>query len=278
MKRYISMSMVALLVLAGLLAGTVAAGPQEEQTQEATPAPSPAIAPEEIAAVQQIYQTMDAEQRLSLSEQFLAQYPESPLRGRVYAAAAMAYRMMNSFDKAIEYGQQALEVNPRDPINLILLADAFAESARPSQADFEQRLNRAEAHARRALEILPEMFAAQKRRPEVPEEEYERQRKYVEAQPHATLGFVYLRREQYAEAEQELKQAIELNQLRPNAFDYLRLGVAQRQQQQYEEASASFQRCAELGTGLTETCQKLLDQVQERLKDRPTLREGPSQR
>lgn len=233
---------------------------QQPSTQlGAGPAPP---TPEETAAIQTMNETSDPQQRLALVEEFLAKYPESALQGRAYAAAAEAYRMQNNFAKAIESGEQALQAFPRDAISMILVADSLAESSRPNQPDYQERLAKAEDYAQRALGILPEWFAGLTRRPEVPEEQYKERERYVEAQVHAVLGYVYLQKAQFAQAEEELKKAIEMAQSRPNAFDYLRLGAAQLVQKKYDEAGASLQRCVELGGGVAETCQQRLARVQ----------------
>lgn len=224
-----------------------------QQPPAAPPAPAKA---EEQAAIQKIYQTVAPGERLALAEEFLTKYTESPLRSRAYAAAAEVYRMRNDFAKAVEYGERAIEFSPRDAFSMILVADALAEGPADPAQPVQDRLVKAEEYARRALQILPELFAAAPRRPDVPEEEFNKQRQYIEAQPHATLGYIYLRRNQYDQAEAEFIQAVQLNQWRPNVADYQRLGVVQMRLKKYPESATAFQRCAELNRAALEQCQK----------------------
>ncbi len=239
---------------------------QQKSSQFGAPAAAGPATAEEKAALQKIMETANTQERLALVEQFLAKWPQSSLRGGVYVWASEAYRIQRNYDKAVEYGQQALDLNPRDPFALIFVADSLAEGAVPVQADFKERLARAEEYARRAVEVLPEIFASATRRPEMPEEEYTRQQKALEAQPHATLGYIYLRQNDYPRAVEELKLATELNQYRPNAMDFLRLGVAQFRAKQYPEAEASLQRCVEIGGPPAETAQRQLVSVRRLLQ------------
>lgn len=275
---------VGLIVVSLALAGAAGAQQQQQQQQEKPKqppsptqfgvqqsgtqfgAPTGAVTEEEKAAVDKIIAATDAAERLALVEDFLAKYPQSPARDAVYAFACESARMQNNLSKAIEYGEKALELNPRQTVALIHTADSLAEGTLPSQADAQERLARAEEYARRALEVLPEFFSKMTRRPETPEEEWNLQQKYWEAQPHAILGSIHMRRNEYAEAEEELRLATELNQYRPNAYDFLRLGVAQYRQKEYEEAEKSLQRCVELGGPAAEVAERQLTSVRALLR------------
>lgn len=249
---------------------------QEEQPQQAQGAEAPPVDPQ-MEALQSILQTIEPQQRLELVETFLAQYPESPYRPNVYLAAAEAHRMLNHYDQAAEFGERALEINPRDPLPMLLIADSLSEGAQPTRPDYEEKMSKAEEYSRQALSLLPELFASVPRRPEVPEEEYRLREQYVEAQAHATLGYIYLRRKDYTAAEEELKLATELNQLRPNAADFERLGVVQVERQKYEEARAAFERCRDLGGIAFQTCQQRLELLNEMIQRQKTSEQGQPQ-
>lgn len=267
MKKRILLGLSTAVLISVAVAGAVAQQ-QQQQSQVGGAAQAPATPPpaEEQAALQNILQTSDPQQRVALVEEFLAKYPDSLLRMPVYAAGAEAYQVQRNFEKAIEYGERALELNPRYAGALLLVADSLALSAVPTQLDYQQRLTRAENYVQQALEVLPDMLATMPRRPETPEEEFDRQRKYFEAQPHAILGFVYLRRNENGKAEEELKLATDLNQWRPDPVDFQRLGYAHLRQKEYAEAESAFRRCVELGGPAGSDCQRRADQAQQMLK------------
>lgn len=247
--------------------------PQQPALESLSLGPSP----EEMAAAQRLLEVTDPQQRLAVVESFLSQYPNSQFRSRAYLAGAEAYRMQGNFEKTVEYAENAKQLAPGDPFAMILMADALVEGARPGQSDYAQKLTRAEENARQALELIPTTFAPERRRPEVPEEQYTAQKNYVEAQPRATLGFVYIRRGDFARAEEELKKATELNSMRPNAVDFMRLGYAQARQGQWSAAKAALERCIEIGGAVAVNARQLLDEVEKNLAAQPKPESPPQQ-
>lgn len=261
----------ALLLVAGLLAAAAVGGAQEQQQeqQQQQPAfglPANQPTPEEVEAYTKIATTRNAEERLALVQEYLAKFPESLLKGRVYASAAEAYRMQNKYAQVIEYGEKAVEDSQgRDAFSMLLVADALAESSLVIHADYKEKLARAEQHATRALELLPELFASMQRRPEVPEEEYAKQQRRAEALGHAILGNVYFRRQEHAKAVEELNKAIATEGYEPDAVDFQRLGFSHLRQQQLKEAEAAFQMCVDRGGSAGADCRQRLTTVQERI-------------
>ncbi len=280
------------LALALTVAGAAAQPQQEEQkpeeqqqqqeptpfgfdlgTQEQQPPAGPT--PEEQLAIEELMRADNAQERLDLALQFLENYPESVFRGRAYATAAEAYRMINDYARAIEYGERALELSPQDAVTMIIVADSLVESSLPTRENYQDQLARAQDYVARALEILPELFAAMEHRPEVPEEEYLRQQNYVEAQAHAVLGYVYYRQRAYEQAEAELKQSIRLAPDRPNPMDFFRLGYTHVRQREYQEARDVFQQCVELMGERARGCQQQLERM-EVILERQASRSGGS--
>jgi len=265
-------------ILLGVLVLALPAAAQQQQPQQQQPPaqqqpgqqPSFTLGqtqptPEETAAVTQILQTADLDQRLALIQDFLAKYPNSMLVGRAYAAAADAYRKKNRHAQTIEYGEKAIELSPNDAYSMLLVADSLAESVVPNQPDYQEKLSKAENYCRRSLEILPQMFAALPRRQGVPEEQYAAMQHQTEALAHAILGYVHFRRQENAQAVEELNKAIQTEGYKADPLDYYRLGLAHKRQGQLKEAESTFQRCLEASNGAFADCQKQLDQVRQSL-------------
>ena len=257
-----------LLALLAVPVATFATQSQPQaQAQPATPTET------DSSLFQQILQSNDPVARLQLVDKFLSAYPESRYRTYALAAGAEASRMKNDFDKAIEYGEKALALDPNYTVALILVADSLSEGSQSSQPDYQERLKKAEDYSKHALELLPAFFASWQRSPDIPAEQYELQEDSIEAQVHATLGYVYYRRNELPAAETELKMATDLNQLRPNSADFERLGLVQVQQKEYDLARDSFQRCVETAGPSSDVCQRrleLLEKVIEQEKAKET--------
>lgn len=230
------------------------------------PPPEPeAVAPAEtdVSVFQQILQSGDAAARLVLVEKFLAAYPQSPYRTNVLVAGAEAHRMQSNFEKAIEFGDKALAVDPNNAVALLLVAESLSEGSQPSQADFQERLTKAQDYSQRALEAIPTLFTPERRNASPSPEEFDLREDFFESMAHATMGYVHFRRDDLPAAEQELKLATDLNQFRPNAVDFDRLGIVQVKQKKFDLARDSFQRCLDVGGPAADTCGRRLEMLEQ---------------
>ncbi len=220
---------------------------------------------EERAAALDVLQTQKPEDRLALADEFFRMYPNSPFLSRVQLAAAEAYRMLRNFEKAIEFGEKVLAKEKGDFVARILVAESLAEGTLPSQPGSQERYQKAEKLAREALQMIPRAYADGSRPLSVSVEDFNRQRRYVESQPRATLGFLHLLRGKNAQAAEELRQSIALNQLSPNGTDYLRLAVALVRQNEWRAAKAVLEKGAELGGSASVLAREYLVTVEKRL-------------
>jgi tetratricopeptide (TPR) repeat protein len=267
------LSFLAAFGLLAMLALPLAVGAQSQP-----PAQSAAPAETDMNLFQRILQAGDIASRLTLVDQFLTTYPQSPYRANVLVAGAEAYRMMNNFEKAIEYGDQALASDPRNAVALLLVADALSEGSQPTQADYGERLAKAEDYSRRALEAIPTLFTPERRMAEPSPEEFDLREDFFEAMAHATLGYVHFRRDELPAAEQELKLATELNQFQPNAVDFDRLGLVQVKLKKLDAARDSFHRCVEVGGPAADTCARRLEMMDKMgEQERPKPPENPQE-
>ncbi|MFQ5817384.1 MAG: tetratricopeptide repeat protein [Terriglobia bacterium] len=265
-------TVVGLLLVTGLAAQTQQPPqqPQPPKTQEQAAAEA-----EQRQALQAINQASGPEELTAHIEEFLQKYPESRYAWTLCQRASDAFRQLRNYDKAIEYGERAIALNPQDPIAYILVADSLVEGTPPNQPDFE-KVTHAEKYARKALELLPAYFATWQPSPTLTPEEIEERKKLFQAQPHATLGYIHLLRRETALAEQELVQATELSQSQPNPMDFLRLGIAYHRQQKYGPAVAVFRKTVAMGGPLYEYAQQYLQMAEEALaKSQPSAPAPP---
>jgi TolB-like protein/Tfp pilus assembly protein PilF len=153
-----------------------------------------------ISVQREISQTASDKLRLKLSgsqEQQLskpgtvdAQAYELLLKGKFYENKGGT----ENRKRANDYFQQAVARDPNYALAYAELADSYAGMAASSEVDQKDYLNKAEAAARKGLELdenLPDT--------------------------HTALGFIYLHAWNWAAAEQEYKRAIELNPNLPHA-------------------------------------------------------------
>ncbi len=142
-------------------------------------------------------------------ETFLREYPESALRLPVYEILAKEWRRKGERARAVEAAERALTIAPEYAPVLVELADLLANGT--------EKLDRAEAAARQALEVLGRVKAPLRVGPQ----EWAAAVDGLRARAHGALGLVQFKRDNAAGAALELETAV---QLAPDAATHYRLG------------------------------------------------------
>jgi tetratricopeptide (TPR) repeat protein len=245
---------------ATLAAALALTGPALAQTQGQTPpAPTqPQTAPTRPAGrppVQaktteeyQAYQTAVANaQNPDAMEKaagdFAAKYPESELRVLLYRAAMNSYQTGGNSQKMMDMGLKVLGIDKDDPEALIGVAEVLEEHTSPTDLDKDQRANQAISYAQHALETIDTDLAVPAGSPP---ERVEAYKKYLRSTALVIVGTVQYKREQYPDAEVNLRKAIDADPSNPDPVVILRLALALDQQKKYPDALQQATRAVEL--------------------------------
>ena len=237
-------------LLAAIAALSVASwAAQEEAQQPALQRPAQASekappSPEEQAAYKETLNQPGADQKITLAEKFLQDYPESILRTHVYAALAAAYQEKNDYDKVVENGEKSIALDPDNVMSLVIVAQILPQRLRGSGLETAQKLSRAERYAKHGLELVDSLSQPA----DVLPEEFEKKKATLTSMLHSALGMVYLQRGAAAKAQEEYKIAVSLGSP-PDPTDYFRLGEAYVGERRYDEAIEAFEKAAELAPG-----------------------------
>lgn len=213
--------------------------PAAQQTPAATPPPAqPAHQPEaksqaEYDAYLKASGEKDRDKAEAAARDFEAKFPASELRGVLYLSLMNSYQQANNAPKTIEMGRKVLQFFPDNSVALVTTANVLAETAHDSDADREQRFAEAEQDARHAIATIDSGLGAPAN---WSKEQVESARNLVLSMAHAALGFIELRRNNDASAEQELRLAVQLNQSQPYAPTWYRLALALDHQHKFAEA------------------------------------------
>src|SRR5919201_208075 len=193
---------------------------------------------------------------------FGSKFPDSELRVLLYKQTMNTYQKANNADKTMEIGRKILAIDPDDPQALISVAEVTSERTRTTDLDFNEKAAEASKLAQHALETIDTdlMFA-----PNAPPEKVKEAKDWLRSTAYAILGNIAMVKNDYAGAERNLKQAIELTQSQPDPVNYLRLAVALDKENKYPEALAAANKAAELAPETTQVG-VLARQEQSRLK------------
>jgi len=196
------------------------------------------------------------------ADAFAAKYPNSEMKGTLYARAMGLYAQANNSDKLIEAGRKAIAADPTNPVPLVQVASVLAETTRDTDLDREQRLSEAAKDAQAAIDNINTGLIVP---PNAPPERVAAAKTSILTMAYDTLGMVNLNRKDYTAAEQALLKAVDSAKANPEAVVFLRLSVAQDQLKRYTQALDSANKAVQYAPQGS-TAQSLAKQQQDRVK------------
>lgn len=191
---------------------------------------------------------------------FAQKYPQSELRTYLFSRAMRQYQRENSASGMLAMGQAVLAVDSGDPQALVLTATVMADSLGPEDPDRDRKINAIKRNISRALQRLGANSApagAAQGQPAL-------YRSALESMAYATLGLMRLKTGDYADAERDLKTAVERAAARPDPFVWYHLALAQDHRRKYPAALNSVEQALQLASANPEL-QKLAETEHERL-------------
>lgn len=232
---------------------------QQSQQQQTNATPkletpgAPALSEEDTAvkALQAMPEASVANLQLKLqaAESFLQKYPQSRYRTAVYAFLTTGYLQIGQSDKAVEFGDREIELNPNDVQTMAVLSQTIPRSINPSSPDVEKKLAKAEMYGRKAVEVTPTIS-----KPEgMTDEVFASAKNQTLAMAHSGLGLVDWRRGKFAEAIPELEQSLKLDPV-ADPVNWFILGVVNQNTSHFDDAANAFAKCALIPGKLQDTC------------------------
>ncbi len=217
---------------------------------------------EELKAYQDAFAKTDPAQLEAAADDFAAKYPTSELRASLYQRAMNLFAQSNDTEKVVVTGRLAIAADPTNPVPLVQVASALAESTRDTDLDREQRLAEAAKDAHAAIDNIDTGLLVPANADPA---RVEAAKHSILTMAYDTLGMVDMNKNDYASAEQNLQKAVEISKGNPEAVLYLRLSVAQDKLKQYPQALDSANKAVQYAKDGT-PAQNLAKQQQARLQ------------
>jgi hypothetical protein len=216
--------------------------PQQVGTQKDQAAQPPALpvgkrqpqakTKEEFDAYSALVQMTDAAAMEKASDEFVAKFPDSELKGAVYQRTMATYQAANNDDKTVDMGHKALAFNPDDPAVLVSMAELIAGRTRETDLDKDDRLAEATKYANHALETVTDFPAP----PTLPPDQVARIKDEMRGSAYSALGMADFTNKKYPEAIANFNKSVEVTKENPDPTVFLRLTLAYDKAGRYPEA------------------------------------------
>jgi tetratricopeptide (TPR) repeat protein len=232
-----------------LLGALAASGAALAQAPPAKPAVSTknAFGPKSPAEAQAINaviqaQTQPPDEMIKAVDALLGKFADTVYKSFALELESEAYQHKGDNAKAIVYGEQALQADPKNFDADNVLANVTAATTRDTDLDKEEKLTKADKYAHDAIDTLekdgkPPLMANQN------DEQWTKTKNGAESLAYQALGTVALTRKKTDEAIEDFKKGIELN---PDPVLMLRAGRALMAAKKFDEAIAYDQKVLDL--------------------------------
>jgi tetratricopeptide (TPR) repeat protein len=189
---------------------------------------------------------------------FAATYPASELRRYLYSSAMLKYQRENNSAKMLAMGERVLELDPDNPLALVLTATALADSLGERDRDRERKVSAIKHNAARAIQTAESGYS------DLAGAAAGAYKTTLQAMAYSALGIMKLKTGDDAGAEKDLKTAADLATVRPDPYIWYHLSLAQDHRKKYAAALSSVQQALQLASSNAEL-QRLAEVEQERL-------------
>jgi tetratricopeptide (TPR) repeat protein len=248
MRQPAPLTLAIALALTGIAsAGGQTSGQPSQPTgtsQGAGRGPIQTKTPAEYQAYQAaIANAQNAQAMEKAADDFAAKFPDSAVRVLLYRSAMNAYQNAGNAQKLMDVGLKVLSLDKDDPEALISVAEVLQEQTSPTDLDKDKRAKRAIDYAQHALETIDTDLAVPSG---TPNDRVEAYKKTLRSSAFAIVGTLQYKQEQYADAESNLRKAIDADSANPDPVVVLRLALALDQQKKYADALQHANRAVEL--------------------------------
>jgi len=248
MKRLYSFIAVFLIATAAIAQTGTSQTPPPSAPSGAAAAPTPgqhqpqAKSKEEYDAYNAAAAKTDPAQLEAAADEFAQKFPNSDLRELLYVRAMNLYQQQNNSAKVVASGRKAIAINPIDPVPLVAVASALVMDTRENDLDRDARYAEAGKDAQAALDNVDSGLQVPAG---VPPESIVAAKANLRSIAYDSLGVIAMNKKDYAAAEQNFQKAADLMKDQPDAVVYLRLSVAQDNQNKYPQALDSANKAVQ---------------------------------
>jgi tetratricopeptide (TPR) repeat protein len=209
-----------------------AAAPAGAAAPAAAPTGPHPKSPAENDAIVAMGKAQDPDGQIKAAEDVLTTYPDTDYKAIAYLVEAQAYNQKRDYPKAIVLGEKSLDADPNNYATLLLLADIYARTSKPTDLNLNDNLAKVDKYAKDALADLDK---AQKPKADIPDADWEQAKTGQEAQAYMSLGLAAVLRKKFDDAKTDFDKSISMY---PDPLVMLYIERSYSGAKQYDEAIA----------------------------------------
>jgi tetratricopeptide (TPR) repeat protein len=178
----------------------------------------------ELEAFMAIQNATTAQERIKAVDNFVTSFADSKLKSFALFLAADAAEQTGDSAKAIAYGNDSIDADPKNFDAILLVAGELARGTRENDLDKDEKLGKATKLSNDALEIInkaPKPIY----NPNIPDDKWEAYKKGAVAQAHSNLGLVAMVQKKYDVAANEFQTSLQ-DSSSPDPATMVRLATA----------------------------------------------------
>jgi len=238
-----------LMIVGGLLAAATVMVGQKPKSQK------------EVEAVVAVQKATTPDEKIAAVDNLLSKFKDTEFKSYALFQAAQASQVKGDQVMALQYGNRAIEADPKNFQALLLVSGVLAQSTREFDLDKDEKLARA---AKLANDAEAAVNAAAKPNPALTDDQWAAIKKDMLSQAHDTLGMVAMVNKKYDTAITEFKTSID-GAATPDPTTSVRLAVAYTNSGKYDDSVALLDKVIAM-PGASEAVKKAAQTEKQRVE------------
>jgi tetratricopeptide (TPR) repeat protein len=206
----------------------------------------------EAQAVQAMLQAQTPDDRIKAAENVITNFADTDFKAYALFIEADAYFTKNDPDKAIVYGEQAIQADPKNYQAEVLVAKAYAATTHNNDLDKADKIAKIEKDGKDAVANLE---SAPKPNPNLPDDQWAQIKKDLQGQAYYALGVAAIYGGKADDATADFQKVAEMDQdptdLIRGARAYMDAKKPEQAVQLLDKAAASPQANAQVKNIIT---------------------------
>jgi tetratricopeptide (TPR) repeat protein len=196
------------------------------------------VSPKEAQAINAINAATTPDDKIKAIENVLTHFADTSFKPMLLQMAMQLEAQKGDYAQVVFYGERILEADPKNAFALVTLASETARKTREFDLDKEEKLAKVDKWAKDGIEDAKTMPKPQ---PQIPDDQWEGQRKDFQSQGYEALGMSAALRKKYDESVADYKQSIAVA-ANPDPGTWLRLGQTYIDAGKLDEATDAFDK------------------------------------